>query len=119
MSYSVDSQDKNELDKSELERALETHLLQLEIRNFVAEFRFHPERDWRFDFAFVEKKIAVECEGGTWSSGRHTRGSGFEKDCYKYNQAAADGWMVLRFTSSMIRSWEAVTFIEKVISDLK
>ena len=28
------------------------------------------------------------CEGGTWCNGRHTRGKGFELDCYKYNTAA-------------------------------
>ena len=62
------------------------------------EWRFHHERRWRFDFAWPGHKVAVECEGGAWSGGRHTRGKGFIGDLEKYNAAAADGWTVLRYT---------------------
>lgn len=64
----------------------------------VAEFRFHNQRRWRFDYAFPAQKIAVEVEGGIWSGGRHTRGAGFLKDMEKYNAATALGWRVLRTT---------------------
>lgn len=67
------------------------------------EYRFHPTRKWRFDFAYVAEKIAIECEGGTWQGGRHTRGEGFERDCEKYNTAAVLGWRVLRFTAGMLK----------------
>lgn len=66
---------------------------------FVPEYKFHPTRRWRFDFAKPDEKIAVECEGGVWTGGRHTRGSGFVKDTEKYNQAAILGWRVLRYCS--------------------
>ena len=59
--------------------------------------------------------LAVECEGGTYSKGRHVRGEGFAKDCEKYNVAALLGWRVLRFTGSMIYSGEAVTQIEEAL----
>ena len=103
--------------KSELERILETQLIQVGLRqHFMDEYRFHPPRRWRFDFAHTYgRKIAIECEGGTWSGGRHTRGSGFEKDCEKYNQAAIDGWLVLRYTRNMIESGEAIKQIESVV----
>jgi hypothetical protein len=42
-------------------------------------------------------RVAVEVEGGAFSGGRHTRGMGFVADCEKYNVAALDGWLVLRF----------------------
>ena len=29
----------------------------------VAEYRFHPGRDWRFDFAIPSRRVAVEVEG--------------------------------------------------------
>lgn len=63
------------------------------------EFRFHSRRRWRFDFAWPAQLVAVEIEGGVWSQGRHTRGSGFAKDCDKYNEAVIAGWKVLRFTA--------------------
>ena len=64
------------------------------------EYKFHPERKWRFDFAWPEKMIAIECEGGIWSGGRHTRGIGFINDCEKYNEATILGWRILRVTTS-------------------
>ena len=82
-----------------------------------SEFRFHPPRRWRFDFAFPKQKIAVECEGGIWTHGRHTRGNGFEKDAEKYNAAAIDGWTVLRFTGRMIKSGDALRQIEQALND--
>lgn len=68
----------------------------------VREYIFHPARKWRFDFAWPDKKLAVECEGAVWSRGRHTRGKGFIADCEKYNAAALLGWRVLRYTTNQI-----------------
>lgn len=61
------------------------------------EHKFHPVRRWRFDFADVANKIAIELEGGVWIRGRHNRGSGYIKDTYKYNEAVKLGWRVLRY----------------------
>lgn len=72
------------------------------------EYKFHPERKWMFDFAWVKRKLAVEIEGGSWAQGRHTRGSGFAADCEKYNAAALLGWRVLRFTGEQIESGYAL-----------
>ncbi len=72
------------------------------------EHRFAPPRQWRFDLAWPELKLAVECEGGIWTGGRHTRGKGFEDDCVKYNAAALLGWTLLRFTGGMLSGPVAV-----------
>lgn len=63
----------------------------------VAEYRFHPSRMWRADFAIPSAKILIEIDGGVWSGGRHTRGSGFVGDMEKLNAAAVLGYRVLRF----------------------
>lgn len=55
-------------------------------------------RDWRFDVAIPEYKIAIEFEGGTWAGGRHVRGLGMISDMDKYNVATVHGWRVLRYT---------------------
>lgn len=69
----------------------------------TAEWKFHPERLWRFDFAWPQEKIALEVEGLTASGGRHQRLAGYEADCEKYNQAALLGWIVLRCSASQLR----------------
>lgn len=65
----------------------------------VKEFQFHPTRRWRFDYAFPEKKVAVEVDGGVWSGGRHINPAGYINDMEKLNNAAAMGWLVLRITT--------------------
>lgn len=101
--------------KSELE---ETLLWQIRAEGLPIperEWRFHPTRKWRFDFAYPSHKIGIECEGGTWGKSRHTSGVGYRKDCEKYNQAAAMGWAVLRFTKGMIDDGEAIETIKQVL----
>lgn len=79
------------------------HFIKQSGLNFIREYRFHPVRRWRFDFAFPDHKIAVEVEGGTWVRGAHVRGKHYRSDCEKYLEAAILGWTVLRFTSDMLR----------------
>ena len=68
----------------------------------VAEYRFHPVRKWRFDYAWLQHKVAVEIDGGVWTGGRHTRGAGFIKDQEKRNAAVLAGWKVLHFTPASV-----------------
>jgi very-short-patch-repair endonuclease len=77
------------------------------------EFRFHPERKWRFDFAFEEIKLAVEVEG----FGRHQTFAGYSRDCEKYNAATLLGWKVLRYTTGMVLSGEAISDVLRAIQD--
>ena len=64
----------------------------------VKEYKFHPKRRWRFDYAIPEHKIALEVEGGVWTGGRHIRAQGFLGDMEKYNTATLMGWRVFRTT---------------------
>jgi very-short-patch-repair endonuclease len=76
------------------------------------EHRFHSTRRWRFDAAFPEHKIAVEIDGGVWTQGRHTRGSGFMRDQEKTNAAALLGWRVFRFVPSQLDTGEVMATLE-------
>lgn len=100
---------------------LEDQLLrQIEAKNLpapVREYRFHDTRMWRADFAWPALRILVEVEGGEFGYGRHTRGLGFSSDCEKYNQAALDGWLLLRFTGAMVRDHRAINLIEQVLKE--
>lgn len=63
----------------------------------IREHVFALPRKWRFDLAWPPQRVAVECEGGVWTLGRHSRGAGYRRDCEKYRAAVALGWRVLRF----------------------
>jgi len=74
----------------------------------VREYKFCPQRRWRFDFAFMAQRIAVEVEGGIFIGGRHGRGPAFVKDCDKYNTATKMGWRVLRYSTEMVLAGTAI-----------
>ena len=78
------------------------YLLKSEGYQFEQEYKFHPDRKWRFDFAFPDEKIAIEVEGGLFTQGRHTRGRGYIQDMQKYNAATILGWRVLRYGTGQI-----------------
>jgi len=104
---------------SKLEEEMVQQFADYKLKTPEREHRFHPVRRWRFDFAWPEKLLAVEVEGGIWTRGRHVSPQGFIKDCEKYNHAAARGWKVLRFGPNEVKSKEAIKFIKRVYNDEK
>lgn len=76
------------------------------------EFRFDPVRMWRIDFAFPEKKLAIEIEGGIFTNGRHTRIGGFLGDIEKYNALTKAGWRLLRYPPRKIKFSEVMHVYE-------
>jgi very-short-patch-repair endonuclease len=81
------------------------------------EFQF-CDRGWRFDFAWPDKKLAVEVEGGTrFGRSRHSKGEGFERDAAKYNRAARDGWIVLRYSTRMVVLGDAINDVVSVLAE--
>jgi hypothetical protein len=81
----------------------------------VCEYRFHPKRKWRFDYAWPEKSLALEEEGGIYIQGRHTRPKGFENDIEKYNEAAVLGWTVIRCTRKHIDNGQALEWVQELL----
>lgn len=82
--------------QSPLERAFEHYWHIAGGPELRREYRFDPARRWRFDFAHLGSRVAIELEGGTRNQGRHTRHAGFVSDCRKYNRATSLGWRVYR-----------------------
>lgn len=100
--------------KSKLEKELLFQIKAYGLPIPAMEYRFHPTRRFRFDFAWVDRKIAAEVEGGVWAGGRHVRGAGYQADCEKYNLATLAGWQVYRFTSDMISDGSAIATLQKL-----
>lgn len=86
----------------------------------VREHRFHAIRRWRFDYAWLAEKVALEVEGGVWTGGRHTRGAGFLGDMEKYNAATIAGWRVVRVTPSKLCASATIGMLESLLkSEIK
>lgn len=82
------------------------------------EFKFHPVRKWRFDYAWPVHKIALEVEGGFFmkGGGRHQRGAGAREDMEKYNEAACHGWKILRVMPEQLTRTETFEKIKRCIN---
>lgn len=86
----------------------------------VAEYKFHPERKWRFDFAIPALKLGIEIEGGIWRGrgwgsktannpgGAHSHPTNILRDIEKQNAATMLGWRLLRLSENEIRSGESI-----------
>jgi hypothetical protein len=81
----------------------------------VKEYKFHPKRRWRFDYAIPDHKIALEVEGGVWTGGRHIRAQGFLGDMEKYNTATLMGWRVFRTTPDDLLKMVTLNMVKQAI----
>jgi len=87
----------------------------------IKEYRFHANRQWRFDFCWRPQLVACEIEGGIWLQTKTGRSKGhahperFESDCEKYNEAALYGWLLIRVTPAMIRDGRALDWLERAL----
>lgn len=72
----------------------------------VREYRFHPTRQWRWDFAWPQFRIAVEIDGFGFG---HQSLTGIARGHEKQNAGVELGWRVLRFTSRNLGSRQAVS----------
>lgn len=104
--------------KSKLETLFWLHLMAQETPQPQPEFRFHPTRMWRLDFAWPALKLAVELEGAIWTGGRHTRGAGVLGDMEKYNALSLMGWKLLRFDGGAVRSGRAAREVDAAVRAL-
>lgn len=81
------------------------------------EYKFHPTRKWRIDYLFEAngRRVALEVEGGIWTQGRHTRGSGFKKDMEKYNAISAAGIILLRVIPGELMSRRTIELVKQTL----
>jgi very-short-patch-repair endonuclease len=74
------------------------------------EYLFHPTRKWRIDFAWPERKLAVEIESSV-----HRINGRFASDLDKYNALQKGGWMLLRYTAKMVHAGTAIDDVLAVL----
>lgn len=82
------------------------------------QFDEDKKRRFKFDYAIVDCKIAIEVNGGQWVNGRHNRGGkGYEDDLTKLNLAQSQGWHVLQYTYEMLERLAYQTDIERILKE--
>lgn len=92
------------------------------------EFRFHPQRKWRFDFAWPDYSmhngmrgepcpgsLALEVDGGIWISGGHNRGAQIKKTWEKENEAQIIGWTILKCEPKDLCTTETVELLRRAL----
>jgi hypothetical protein len=113
---------------SEAELLLAVQLEQAGIP-FEREYRFAPPRKWRADFAVVlfrhpsepsyaapdQVDLLIEVDGGAFIAGRHSRGTGVEKDAEKQSAAAILGYRVIRCTPRQVENGLALSWIKQAL----
>lgn len=131
---------------SELSQKMWMEIVASGIKKPDVEHIFHPTRKWRFDFAWIEEKVALEVHGGVfkrtsskqsketkWLSerfgiqvqgtkkeyqgGRHNQGKGFIQDREKMNEAQLLGWIVIEVTNEHIKNRKAIEWVQKALQE--
>jgi hypothetical protein len=83
---------------------------------FTREFKAIPDRKYRFDFRIDGTNILLEVQGGVWmNKAGHNTGAGITRDCEKFSLAVANGYRVMPFTPSQIKSGWALGVIEQAL----
>lgn len=100
---------------SNLEELFAMHIRAERLPEPAREYKFHPTRRWRLDFAWPSKMVGVEIEGGVWTGGRHSTGTGFTADCEKYAEALCRGWRILRVTGDQVQSGQAIDWLKQIL----
>ncbi len=72
-------------------------------------------RKWRMDYAWPERKLALEVQGGIFIQGRHSRGAALLKEWEKLNTAAGIGWRFLYCQPSDLLKQPLVDQIKKAL----
>lgn len=87
----------------------------------VPEYKFSSSRDFRFDFANPDTKVALEVQGGVWkgSFGGHTSGAGYVRDIEKSNLAVANGWRIVQCVPQDVCMLDTVTTFKQTMEATK
>jgi very-short-patch-repair endonuclease len=99
------------LQPSKLEETFARQIALLNLPMPLREYRFYEERKWRFDFAWPDLLVAVEVDGMV-----HRIKQRFNADIEKHAMALLLGWKVLRVNGTAIRSGDAATWAELLVT---
>lgn len=103
------------MSNSELEDLFAQQLDALGLTGYFREYLAVKGRKFRWDFCYEGAKLLIEINGGTFTKGAHSTGTGIRRDYEKNNLAQLAGWRCLMFDGEMVRSGEAVEIVRKAL----
>jgi len=85
----------------------------------VREYAAIPDRRFRFDFAWPDRALLLECQGGVFIRGGHSTGVGITKDAEKASLAAVHGYRLILVTAAHVKGGMAVKWITEALWNSK
>lgn len=107
--------DEPEGHMSDLENTLYQQILWAKLPEPKREFLAVKGRRFRWDFAWPDQGLLLEVQGGIWTKGGHTSGTGVTRDCAKASLAALAGFRCLYVTGGHISSGLALKWIQEAL----
>ena len=101
-------------DRQALQAHWEFQLRAVGIDPPAREHRFHPTRNWRFDYAWPDLQLAVELQG----FGHHQLNRYFS-DVEKFNAAMLAGWHIYLVTTAMVHNGTGLALVEQALEQAK
>ncbi len=102
---------------SQLEDTLAMQIRAAGLPEPVREHRFIPGRLFRADFAWPDRMVWCDVQGGQWIGGHHSRGSSVEGDAEKVSLASILGWRPVIVTTSMVESGRALDLLTRALGE--
>lgn len=81
----------------------------------VPEYKFHPKRKFRLDWAWPEGKVGIEFDGVMMRTVGHNSLAGILRDSEKSNLAQAMGWRVFRANAKNVGDESFFALIDSVL----
>ena len=75
-------------------------------------------RRFRVDF-LIHKRLVVECQGGIWTKGGHSSGTGISRDCEKSAELLCAGYPVITCTMQQIQVGTVIEWTQRAIETLQ
>lgn len=97
--------------ESAIEATLALQMRALKLPAAERNYRFLDGRKFELDFAWPQRKLAVEVQGMA-----HRIKAKFKADLEKRALALLDGWKVLEVGGNQIRSGVAVQWVERLLA---
>ena len=105
--------------KSVGEATLAQQIRALKLPEPVRQYRPVKDRKFQVDFAWPELGLIVEVEGGAYMDrGAHGWGKPLEDNYRRHNRLKLEGWLLLQYSTEMVKSGEAIRAIEEYFLNL-